>query len=197
MSGLRHLPNAITLLRALMIPVIALALVLRDYESALLLFVLCAVGDFADGWLARAFDLRTRFGAIADPLADKLTMLTLATLLTWQGHLPLWFALLVVARDLLIVGGAIAYHLHVGHVTMAPTRLSKLNTALEFAVLTVVLMLAAGLVEAAFWQRVLLWTCTATLIASGMQYVVLWSHKAAQARQRADRGDGAGAPRGA
>ena len=84
-APLKLLPNAITLLRAVLIPVIAFEIVQHDYDSALLLFVLCALGDFVDGWLARAFDLRTRFGAIADPLADKLTMLTVTLLLAWQG----------------------------------------------------------------------------------------------------------------
>lgn len=181
-AALRLLPNAITLLRAVLIPAIAIALYLRDYDAALLLFVLCALGDFIDGWLARALDVRTRFGAIADPLADKLTMLTVTLLLAWQQWLPWWFALLVVSRDVVIVGGALAYHLHVGHVEMAPTRLSKLNTALEFAFLAGVLSLAAQITGDGPWWRVLLWTTTLTIVASGTQYVVQWSRKALQAR---------------
>lgn len=180
---LRHLPNTITLARAVMIPVIALALARRDYDTALLLFVLCALGDFLDGWLARRFDLRTRFGAVADPLADKLTMLTVTVLLAWQGAVPGWFAVIVVARDVVIVSGAIAYHLHVGHVAMTPTRLSKLNTALEFVFLTGVLAIAAGLISDGLWSQALLWICSATIVASGAQYVVLWSRKAARERQ--------------
>jgi cardiolipin synthase (CMP-forming) len=181
-TALRFLPNAITLLRAVLIPVIAFALVVRDYDTALLLFVLCALGDFIDGWIARVLDVRTRFGAIADPLADKLTMLTVTLLLAWQQWLPWWFAALVVSRDVIIVTGALAYHLHVGHVEMAPTRLSKLNTGLEFAFLAGVLSLAAGITTDGAWWRVLLWTTALTIVASGAQYVVLWSRKALQAR---------------
>jgi cardiolipin synthase len=183
LPALRHLPNAITLARAVAIPVIALALLRHDYDTALLLFVLCALGDFVDGWLARRFDVRTRFGAVADPLADKLTMLTVTVLLAWQGALPWWFALLVVSRDLVIVFGALAYHFHVGHVTMAPTRLSKLNTALEFAFLTGVLAVAAGVLDDSAALRVLMWTCSVTIVASGAQYVLLWSRKAADERR--------------
>lgn len=178
---LRHLPNAITLLRALLIPVVALALLAQQYEGALLVFVLCAAGDFGDGWLARRYDLRTRFGAIADPLADKLTMLTVTALLALQGWLAGWFALLVILRDLVIVAGAIAYHLRVGRVEMAPTRISKANTALEFLLLSGVLAVAAALLDAGPWLELLLWTTSATIVVSGMQYVVLWSRKAAQA----------------
>ncbi|MDZ7653596.1 MAG: CDP-alcohol phosphatidyltransferase family protein [Burkholderiaceae bacterium] len=180
--ALRHLPNAITLLRAVLIPVIAFTLAQRDYDSALLLFVVCALGDFVDGWLARAFDVRTRFGAIADPLADKLTMLTVTLLLAWQGWLPWWFALLVATRDVVIVTGALAYHFRVGHVEMAPTWLSKFNTVLEFSFLTGVLALAAGVLDEGVWWRVLLWTTTTTILLSGVQYVVLWGRKAARQR---------------
>jgi cardiolipin synthase len=182
-APLKLLPNAITLLRAVLIPVIAFEIVQHDYDSALLLFVLCALGDFVDGWLARAFDLRTRFGAIADPLADKLTMLTVTLLLAWQGALPWWFAALVVSRDVVIVTGAVAYHFHVGPVEMAPTWLSKFNTVLEFCFLTGVLALAAGVLGPGLWQPLLLWGTTATILASGAQYVLLWGLKAARARR--------------
>jgi len=181
--ALRRLPNAITLLRAVLIPVIAFTLLRRDYDSALLLFVVCALGDFVDGWLARAFDVRTRFGAIADPLADKCTMLTVTLMLAWQGWLPWWFALLVAARDVVIVAGAVAYHFRVGHVEMAPTWLSKLNTALEFVFLAGLLALAGDVLEDGVWSRLLLWTTTATILLSGTQYVVLWGLKAVRERR--------------
>jgi cardiolipin synthase (CMP-forming) len=186
-APLKLLPNAITLLRAVLIPVIAFEVVRHDYDSALLLFVLCALGDFVDGWLARAFDLRTRFGAIADPLADKLTMLTVTLLLAWQGWLPWWFALLVATRDVVIVAGALVYHFRVGHVEMAPTLLSKLNTVLEFVFLTGVLALGAGSLDEGAWFIVLLWTATSTILLSGVQYVVLWGSKAARARRGVTR----------
>lgn len=178
---LTNIPNTITIVRALLVPVVAFALVARDYDLALVLFLACAIGDFVDGYIARRFDLRTRFGAIADPLADKAIMLVATLLLAWQGWLPWWFALLVVLRDVVIVAGALAYHLRVGHVDMAPTRLSKANTAFEFVLLAGVLALAAELVEPGAWLRVLLWVCTATVIASGVQYVVVWSRKATAA----------------
>jgi cardiolipin synthase (CMP-forming) len=189
-APLKLLPNAITLLRAVLIPVIAFEVVRHDYDSALLLFVLCALGDFVDGWLARAFDLRTRFGAIADPLADKLTMLTVTLLLAWQGALPWWFAALVVTRDVVIVCGALAYHFHVGPVEMAPTWLSKFNTVLEFCFLTGVLALAAGVIDPGPWQPLLLWGTTSTIVASGLQYVLLWGMKAVRERRGASHAAG-------
>jgi len=181
---MKHLPNAITVLRAALIPLLAWLLLERDYGRALVLFVALGLSDLADGIIARRFDLRTRFGAIADPLADKLAMLTVVLLLAQHDWLPWWFALLVIGRDVLIVSGALAYHLLVGHIDMAPTWLSKVNTALEFLFLASVLAFGAGYLDDGAWFPIFLWLTSATVIASGTQYVVIWGRKAMQARRR-------------
>lgn len=184
---MKHLPNAITVLRAALIPLQAWLLVKGDYAFACALFVASGLSDLADGWIARRWDLRTRFGAIADPLADKLTMLTVAVLLAMQGWLPWWFTLLVVGRDAVIVAGATAYHFTVGEVEMAPTFISKLNTALEFIFLASVLALAAGYLGEGPWYPALLYTTAATVVASGASYVIVWSRKAMRERRVATR----------
>ncbi len=178
-----NLPNAITVLRGLLIPAIAWLLVQQEYPWAFWLFVACALGDLADGLIARGWNLRTRFGAIADPLADKLTMLTVTVLLAWLQWLPWWFAAAVIARDTVIVGGALAYHFLVGHVDMAPTRLSKLNTAFEFSLLAAVLAFAAGYLDDGPWLALMLYATLATIVLSGAQYVVQWSVRAVRARR--------------
>jgi len=182
---LLNLPNTITLVRFGLIPVLAAELSRGQYRAALGLFVLSAVSDVADGLLARLLDQRTRFGAIADPLADKLTMLVVALLLAWQQRLPAWFAAAIVLRDLVIVGGALSYHLWIGRVEMSPTPLSKLNTALEFALLSALLLVAADLYVVGIWLPILLWMTLVTVVLSGAQYVLAWGRKAArQARTR-------------
>lgn len=184
---MKHLPNAITVLRAALIPLQAWLLLRGDYALAFALFVVSGLSDLVDGWIARRFDLRTRFGAIADPLADKVTMLTVALLLASQGWLPWWFAALVVGRDLLIVGGAAAYHLLIGEVEMAPSWISKLNTVLEFVFLACVLALGAGHLDQGPWYPALLYATAATVIASGASYVLVWSRKAISERRTATR----------
>jgi cardiolipin synthase len=181
-AWLRQLPNAITVLRLLLVPVIAALLLERHYAAAFATLLASAVSDFADGQIARRFDARTRFGAVADPLADKLTMLTVALIAAAQTLVPWWLAAAIVLRDLMIVGGALAYHRRVGPVEMAPTRLSKLNTVLEFVTLAAVLGDAAGLlslqaVEPALFVLVLL-----TVLASGAQYLWVWGRRARGAR---------------
>jgi cardiolipin synthase len=178
-----NVPNAITIARACATPWLAWLLLSRAYGAALALFVACAFADLADGMIARRFNLRTRFGSIADPLADKLTMLTVVWLLALQDWAPVWFAVLSVARDAVIVTGAAAFHFMVGRFDMAPSWLSKFNTALEFTFLAALLALAAGLFGEGAWLRVLLYVTTATVLASGVQYVWVWGRKAAVERK--------------
>lgn len=182
-----NVPNAITVARACAIPWLAWLLVARNHDMALLIFVVCALADYADGVIARRFNLRTRFGSIADPLADKMTMLTVVWLLALQGWVPIWFAVLSVVRDVVIVAGAAAFHLLVGRYDMAPSWLSKINTALEFVFLASVLALAAGIFGAGTWHRVLLYVTTATVLVSGAHYVWVWGRKALMERTEARR----------
>jgi cardiolipin synthase len=181
--SMKHLPNALTVLRAALIPWLAWLLLERDYATAFVLFAALGFTDLADGWIARRFDLRTRFGAVADPLADKLTMLTVVVLLAMHGWLPWWFTVLVVGRDVLIVSGAAAYHVLIGEVDVAPSWISKLNTALEFVFLACVLALAAGHLGEGRWYPALLYLTSATVIASGASYVSIWSRKAMAVRR--------------
>jgi len=174
-----NLPNAITVLRALLIPVIAYALAARAFDAALWLFVLQAFSDMADGMIARHWNLRTRFGAIADPVADKMTMLVATLMLAADGLLPGWLAAAIVARDVVIVFGAVAYHFLVHEVEMAPSWLSKWNTALEFLVLTAVLADAAGVLAARGWLPGAFALLGATILLSGIQYVWVWGRRAA------------------
>jgi cardiolipin synthase len=183
--ALRQLPNAITLLRAVLIPVIGGLLASERYVAAFWTLLVSAASDFVDGRIARRFDARTRFGAIADPLADKLTMLTVTALLAWQGLLPVWLAGAIILRDVLIVGGALAYHRLIGAVDVVPTQLSRLNTALEFTALAAVIADAAELVDLEGLLPGLLVAVFVTVIASGAQYVWIWSRRALAARRGA------------
>ena len=144
MGGMRHLPNLITALRFLLIPVLVLLLVEQRFVAAFAVFVVSAISDLADGWIARHWNARTRLGAIADPLADKLTMLAVTLVLASQALVPLWLATAIVVRDLVIVAGAVAFHFVVGRVEMEPSWLSKFNTVLEFSVLSALLANAAA-----------------------------------------------------
>ena len=175
---LRHVPNALTLLRFLLIPVLVVLIAQRGYDAAVVVFFISALSDFADGVIARHWNARTRFGAIADPLADKLTMLAVTLMLAVQGLLPIWLVAAILLRDFVIVGGALAYHYAVGRYDMAPSLLSKLNTAVEFLTLAMVLSSAAGIFDASAARPMLFALLMVTIVASGGQYVWVWGRRA-------------------
>jgi cardiolipin synthase len=181
---IRSLPNVITLTRLLLVPVTAYFLATGAYGTALIVFMLAAISDFLDGFIARRFHVSSRLGAVIDPIADKLNMFAATVLLAWQEQLPLWLAIAIVARDVLIVGGVIAYRRLIGSVKMAPTMLSKINTTLEFALLLAVMAGAAGWLTSVGWLQVLFAVTFATVLASGAQYVWIWGRKARRERSR-------------
>lgn len=185
--SLLTLPNVITVVRAALIPVIAYQLAQRRFDVALALFMACALGDLIDGFLARRWNQRSRFGSIADPIADKLTMLTVTLMLAAEGLLPGWLAAAVIARDVIIVFGAIAFHFLVHEFDMAPSWLSKLNTALEFITLTAVMCDAAGIIEMTQWLEPGYYALTVTIGASGLQYMWVWGRRAARSLDRDKR----------
>ncbi|HET9025682.1 MAG TPA: CDP-alcohol phosphatidyltransferase family protein [Burkholderiaceae bacterium] len=185
MGGMRHVPNLITALRFLLIPVLVLLLVEQRFAAAFAVFVVSALSDLADGMIARRWNLRTRLGAMADPLADKLTMLAVTVVLATQALIPLWLAAAIVARDLVIVAGAVAFHVVVGRVEMAPSWLSKFNTVLEFSVLSALLADAARTIEVTAWLPPLFVLVTATIVASGVHYVWVWGRRALRSKRAA------------
>lgn len=173
-----NIPNLLTLLRFLLVPVVGVALYGHLWLLALCAFMLAGASDWLDGYLARRWQQQTDLGALLDPLADKAMMLAASAGLWWLALLPWWLAAAIIVRDVVIVAGGLAYHWHVGQVAIAPTRLGKLNTALEFVLLTTVLMqqaltLALPLLPA---YLILLFS----ILLSGGHYVWLWAGKARQ-----------------
>jgi cardiolipin synthase (CMP-forming) len=175
---IRHVPNLLTLLRFLLIPALVLLLARGDYAAAFAALFVSAVSDFADGVIAREWNARTRFGAVADPVVDKATMLAVTLTLGATRLLPLWLVAAIVLRDVVIVGGALAYHYVIGRFDIAPTFLSKLNTAIEFGTLALVIATAAGIVQAEPALPTLFAVLLATIAASGAQYVWVWGRRA-------------------
>ena len=161
-----------------MIPPILYLVVQRDFEPALVLFVLAAASDGIDGWLAKRYGWFTRLGALLDPIADKLLIAGLFVVLTAGGYLPLWLAVLVILRDVVIVGGATAYNFLVRPVEGEPTRISKLNTAFELLLVLFVLSRAALGWPPDISITVLGAGVLVTVVVSGIDYVWSWSRRA-------------------
>ena len=177
------IPNILTLARLGLVPVMGSCLAKEMYAIAFPVFLVAAVTDFADGYIARRYKLTSTLGATLDPIADKLNMLVATVLLAWQALLPLWLGIAIVVRDILIVVGALAYRATLGHVKIAPTWLSKVNTLLEFTLLLLVMAAGAGWIESGRWLGAVFLIVLATVIGSGVQYVWVWGRKAAAERR--------------
>lgn len=133
--------NKITIIRILMIPLfITMAIYYgRDKGewqrwSAILIFVLAAASDGVDGYIARRYNQRSQLGVILDPLADK--GLLLAGIITlsfsnWAYEFPLWFPVLVIARDVIVLAGAVALQFLNGSVRVKPSWAGKVATVLQ------------------------------------------------------------------
>ena len=178
-----NVPNIITLVRLGLVPAMAYYLADEAYEIALPIFLVAALSDLADGYIARRFKLVSTLGATLDPVADKLAMLVATVLLALKMLLPIWLAIAIVARDIVIVSGALVYRLARGRLDIAPTRLSKINTFIEFTVLLLVMAAGAGWIETGVWMPTVFSIVFMTVVASGVQYVWLWGRKALTRRR--------------
>jgi len=172
------IPNALTFVRILMIIPFARALLAQEYRIALVIFALASVTDGLDGYLARRFSWRSRFGAVADPLADKALLITAYLVLTYTSVLPLWLFLLVLGRDLLIVGGALVYHYCIGRFDMEPSMPGKLNTLVQITVILGVIVILAGLPVPPVWLDAGICLVAVSAVFSGGHYVVVWGMRA-------------------
>ncbi len=165
-----NLPNAITFGRLCAVPV-AVGLVLQGRMAwALGVFALAGASDALDGWLARRRG-GTVLGAWMDPAADKALLVGMFVALAVTGLMPAWMALLVVWRDLVILGGIALMWWRRWPIRMRPLLLGKLNTAVQILLVCVILALESLGVLAQGLRMVLLWLSAALTAASGVVYV--------------------------
>jgi len=162
---------------ALVAPILILLLD-GQYGWSLLLFCVAGFSDGLDGYLAVRFDWSTRLGGLLDPAADKLLVTGLFVTLAWIGLIPVWLAVVVILRDVVIVSGAIAYNFIVKPVPGEPSRISKLNTALQMLFVVFVLSHAGFDWPDKITLTVLGASILVTVVISGVDYVWSWSRRA-------------------
>jgi len=170
-----------------MLLVVPLAWMIRDghYDTALLVAMVAGLSDALDGWVAKHYGWQSWLGGVLDPIADKLMLVGCFVSLGLVGAHPDWLTWLVVGRDVVIVAGAVIYHNFVGRISAQPTLLSKLTTCIQIAyVLLQLVSLSTWFTLPAWLLAGALWLTAAATIASGLQYVVIWSLKAAREARR-------------
>jgi cardiolipin synthase len=176
--SLSDLPNLISILRIVLVAPVVWALATQQFMLALLLFAVAGISDGLDGFLAKHFHWESRLGSILDPIADKLLLLASFATLSWLGLLPLWLLWLVVARDLIIISGGLAYHYYLGEFDLSPLWSSKINTTLQIALVLLVMIQQQWLQGLDKLVTIGIWLVVASVINSGTEYVVVWGTRA-------------------
>lgn len=168
-----NIPNILSISRILMTPLIIWGMMHGEHAFVFWVLILAALTDGLDGYWARRFHQETAVGGALDPLADKI--LVIAVFLTFGvglGLFPLWFTLLVVGRDILIMGGVLSLWLRKKDTAMRPSMISKINTALLFLLL--LLHVAIPVFEISLDLTWLVYVIAGTTVISGFGYLKEW-----------------------
>jgi cardiolipin synthase len=181
----RQLPNVICVARIALVVPIAITLLEAEYVTTLWLFAIAAFSDGLDGYLAKRFGWTTELGKFLDPLADKLLLVTVFITLAVAGRTPVWLAVIVVARDVIIGAGAAVYSRVFGPLHGRATIVSKINTGVQILyVLALVASLGLGWPPSAVVVTFAAAVFVTTMV-SGIDYVITYSRRAvAVARAR-------------
>ena len=170
------LANQLTILRIILTPAFVLLVVYGYLGWALIVFLTAGVTDALDGLIARRAGQRTTLGAWLDPMADKLLLVTTFVILTLPGvpltnHLPLWLTVVVITRDVVIIGVVAVVTLAAGPRNFRPSMLGKLATA-TFVMTSVVVMYFNYRGERSVLVDVMVWLSLVLTVISAADYFV-------------------------
>lgn len=169
-STLVNLPNAITFARLCAVPLAVWLVLHHDFLSGFWLFAAAGASDGVDGWLARRQG-PTYVGALLDPVADKALLVAMYVMLAVVHVLPDWLAIMVVFRDVLIVGGVLVLYLLGQPPAIKPLLVSKLNTLLQILLVGAALLMAGAGIGDAWLLDALIWLVAASTLVSGIAYI--------------------------
>ncbi|GAB2566071.1 CDP-alcohol phosphatidyltransferase family protein [Dyella jejuensis] len=165
---------------ALVAPICGI-LLQRNWPAALTLVAVAGISDGVDGFLARRYGWQSRLGGMLDAVADKLLLISCFVILAWLRETPIWLALVVCGRDLVIASGALLWRLLIGRIDPQQSLLSKACTLMQIAYLLAVLLTLAQ------WPSppapAFIWPVAGLCVASGLDYVLRWSRRAWHARR--------------
>jgi cardiolipin synthase len=165
-----NVPNTLTTLRIILIPVFVGFLVYERYGHALAVLLVAGLTDGLDGTIARVANQRTKLGAYLDPLADKLLLTSGFVTLSVLHLVPTWVAILVVSRDAILMTGALLVRLTESSVDMSPTLLGKGTTLLQLSYILLVVALTSRRMDLRFLQP-LLYLMVGLTLTSGFHYL--------------------------
>ncbi len=175
-SVLRYIPNGITVLRLILVLPIAFSIVDENYITAFLLFAISGLSDGLDGFIARRYRWVSAFGKLIDPLADKLMMITTVLTLGLLGHFPMMLMVLIIVKDLIVLGGVFSYTTLAGFPRIQPNFFGKCTTAGQIFLLASVLLDLGfpGTFPSPFFNA-LFWIVAVMTSLNGIIYLWLWT----------------------
>jgi cardiolipin synthase len=168
------IPNLITIGRLFLVPLTIWLIISNEHLLAFWAFIIAGVSDGVDGFIARNFDQRSDLGAYLDPIADKALLVSIYVTFAVTGVLPVWLAILVVSRDLLIVGGVVLSWMVDQPVAMRPRAISKLNTVFQIVLAAVVLADTAFRFGFGWVLSALITAVGVLTLSSAIVYAVDW-----------------------
>lgn len=171
-----NLPNLISLMRLLTVPLIVWLIIAEQFSYAFWIFIAAGISDGLDGFLAKHFDTRTKLGAYLDPIADKTLLVSVFIALGAKGIVPSWLVILVVSRDFLIIGAALLSWMLEIPFKVQPLFLSKVNTACQIVMIGVVLGTTGYDIAIAPVSVALIYLTGLLTVSSGAQYLWNWKN---------------------
>ena len=179
-----NIPNLITLSRLMSVPLMIWLIVGHKFGVAFCVFVLAGISDALDGFIAKRFDCRTRLGALLDPVADKALLSSVFVSLGIEEMLPNWLVILVVFRDVTIIGGFVLLQALMAPRNFDPLYISKLNTLVQIALVGYVLGRLGVNIGDGLLTEILVGLTAVTTVLSGLSYLVRWARILAGAEQQ-------------
>jgi cardiolipin synthase len=174
-----NLPNLITVFRIVLVPLITWLIINNHWAAAFALFILAGVSDGVDGFIAKRFDMETELGAYLDPLADKALLVSIYIALGFLEQVPSWLVIVVVSRDILIVGAVLLSWMMERPVEMSPSMISKVNTTGQILFAVVVLGDLGFALDLPDIRLAAAWIVGGLTVASGATYLWFWLHEMA------------------
>jgi cardiolipin synthase len=169
------IPNYITIFRFILVPFIVMALLSGYVGAALIGFVVAGVSDGIDGFIARRYNQGSELGAYLDPIADKLLLVSLFVVLGFVKELPVWLVVIVVSRDIFIIGAVLLGAVIGKPLEMHPLLVSKANTAFQIILVAVTLADIAFDFSLTGIRMVLVWIVALLTAASATAYLMTWT----------------------
>jgi cardiolipin synthase len=168
-----NIPNFLSLLRIILVPVIVIFLIQGLYAKALIVFVIAGLTDALDGALARFLNKQTELGSFLDPLADKILLSTSFISLAIFGLIPSWLAVIVISRDFIILLGLLILSMMSVTYEIKPVFVSKVTTTLQIATVFFALLLktVTYYIISYDWIVILSWLTASFTIISGLIYI--------------------------